>query len=92
MLSLQKLEEQISELAAFFSVGSVIFDTAELKLALTQENRLWKLALGAALNHRVSADLDDVVSFVDGVTKRLQRPITDLEDIRGAMAALREVS
>ncbi|XP_042337533.1 dynein axonemal heavy chain 5-like, partial [Plectropomus leopardus] len=35
--------------------------------------------------------MDDVFSFVDGLTKRLQRPITDLEDVRGAMAALREI-
>ena len=33
----------------------------------------------------------DIFSFVDGLTKRLLRPITDLEDVRGAMAALREV-
>ncbi|XP_042366785.1 dynein axonemal heavy chain 5 [Plectropomus leopardus] len=86
-----KLEEQISELAAFRSVGSVLFDTEQLKLALTQECRLWKRAFGAALNRRASADMDDVFSFVDGLTKRLQRPITDLEDVRGAMAALREI-
>ena len=89
---LQKLEEQISELPAFFSVGPIVFDTEQLKLALTHECRLWKRAFGAALNRRASADMDAVFSFVDGLTKRLQRPITDLEDVRGAMAALREVS
>ncbi|GLD61462.1 dynein heavy chain 5, axonemal-like protein, partial [Lates japonicus] len=86
-----KLEEQISELPLSCSVGSVLFDTDELKLALTQECRLWKRAFGAALNRRASADMDDILSFMDGLTKRLQRPITDLEDVRGAMAALREV-
>lgn len=92
LLSLQKLELQISELKAIRVVGSVVFDTDRLKLALTQECRLWKRAFGAALNRRASADMDAVFSFVDGLTKRLQRPITDLEDVRGAMAALREVS
>ncbi|XP_056221074.1 dynein axonemal heavy chain 8 [Seriola aureovittata] len=86
-----KLEVQISELPAFCTVGSVLFDTEQLKLALTQECRLWKRAFGAALHRRASADMDDIFSFVDGLTKRLQRPITDLEDVRGAMAALREV-
>uniref|UniRef100_A0A8C4NM26 Dynein heavy chain 5, axonemal n=1 Tax=Dicentrarchus labrax TaxID=13489 RepID=A0A8C4NM26_DICLA len=90
-LSLQKLEEQILELPAFCTVGSVVFDTEQLRLALTQECRLWKRAFGAALNRRASTDMDDIFSFVDGLTKRLQRPITDLEDVRGAMAALREV-
>lgn len=92
MLSVQKLEVQISELPAFCSVGSIVFETEQLKLALTQECRLWKRAFGAALNRRTSADMDDIFSFVDGLTKRLQRPITDLEDVRGAMAALKEVS
>ncbi|XP_045900393.1 dynein axonemal heavy chain 5 [Micropterus dolomieu] len=86
-----KLEVQISELPVFCTVGSVLFDTDQLKLALTQECRLWKRAFGAALNRRASADMDDIFSFVDGLTKRLQRPITDLEDVRGTMAALREV-
>ncbi|KAM6971581.1 LOW QUALITY PROTEIN: dynein axonemal heavy chain 8-like [Tautogolabrus adspersus] len=86
-----KLELQISELPAFFTVGSVLFDTEQLKLALTQECRLWKRAFGTALNRRASTNMDDVFSFVDTLTKRLQRPITDLEDVRGAMAALREV-
>ncbi|XP_074550150.1 dynein axonemal heavy chain 5 [Halichoeres trimaculatus] len=86
-----KLEEQISELPASLMVGSILFDTDQLKMALTQECRLWKRAFGAALHSRASADMDDVFSFVDTLTKRLQRPITDLEDVRGAMAALREV-
>ncbi|XP_028288430.1 dynein heavy chain 5, axonemal [Parambassis ranga] len=86
-----KLEVQISELLAFYPVGSVLCDTEQLKLALTQECRLWKRAFGAALNQRASAHMNDILSFMDGLNKRLQRPITDLEDVRGAMAALREV-
>ncbi|XP_026147559.1 dynein heavy chain 5, axonemal isoform X2 [Mastacembelus armatus] len=86
-----KLEVQISDLPGFYSVGSLHFDTERLKLALTQECHLWKRAFGAALNSQASADMDDIFSFVDGLTKRLQRPITDLEDVRGVMAALREV-
>ncbi|XP_071340329.1 dynein axonemal heavy chain 5 isoform X1 [Trachinotus anak] len=86
-----RLEVQISELPAFCTVGSILFDTVGLKLALTQECRLWKRAFGAALHCRASADMDGIFSFVDGLMKRLQRPITDLEDVRGAMAALREV-
>lgn len=92
MLSLQKLEEQISELPAFYTVSSIFLDTEELKLALSQECRLWKRAFGTALHHRASADMEDILSFVDRLIKRLQRPITDLEDVRGAMGALREVS
>ncbi|XP_056290618.1 LOW QUALITY PROTEIN: dynein axonemal heavy chain 5-like [Pseudoliparis swirei] len=86
-----KLEVQISELPACCAVGPVVFDTDRLQLALAQECRLWKRAFGAALHRRASTDTDAVFCFVDALTKRLQRPITDLEDVREAMAALREV-
>lgn len=89
--TLQKLELQIWELPASYTVGPILLDTEELKLALAQECRVWKRAFGAALNRRASADMNHVFSFVDRMTKRLQRPITDLEDVRGAMAALKEV-
>ncbi|XP_026217964.1 dynein heavy chain 5, axonemal [Anabas testudineus] len=89
--SYSKLEVQISELPSFCTVGSILFDTEQLKLALTQECHLWKRAFGAALNRRASADMDEIFLFVEGLSKRLQRPITDLEDVRGAMAALREI-
>uniref|UniRef100_A0A8D3AF65 Dynein heavy chain 5 axonemal n=1 Tax=Scophthalmus maximus TaxID=52904 RepID=A0A8D3AF65_SCOMX len=89
--SLQKLEVQISELPAFCTVGSVLLDTDELKLSLTQECNVWKRSFGAALNRRATADLDSVFTFMDGMTKRLHRPIEDLEDVRDAMAALKEV-
>uniref|UniRef100_A0A4W5NZY5 Dynein, axonemal, heavy chain 5 n=1 Tax=Hucho hucho TaxID=62062 RepID=A0A4W5NZY5_9TELE len=82
---------QIEGLPASCTVGSVLFHTDHLKLSLTQECRAWKLAFGAALNSQASADMADIYSFVDGLTKRLQRPVEDLEDVRGAMASLREV-
>ncbi|XP_030612273.1 dynein heavy chain 5, axonemal [Archocentrus centrarchus] len=86
-----KLEVQISELPVFYTVGLILFDTEQLKLSLTHECRSWKRAFGAAMNRRASADMNDILSFVDAVTKRLQRPISDLDDVRAAMAALREV-
>lgn len=92
LLCLQRLEEQISELPAFYTAGSILLDTDQLKRSLTHECRSWKLAFGAALNHRASADMNNILSFVDALTKRLQRPISDLDDVRAAMAALREVS
>ncbi|KAJ8385596.1 hypothetical protein AAFF_G00184580 [Aldrovandia affinis] len=89
--SYSKLEAQIEDLPAWCTVGSVRFDTELLKLSLTQECRAWKRAFGAALNHQASADMAEIYTFVDGLSKRLQRPVGDLEDVRGAMAALREV-
>ncbi|XP_061590629.1 dynein axonemal heavy chain 5-like [Cololabis saira] len=85
------LEEQISELPGFRLVGAILLDTEELKLSLTEECRLWKRAFSEVLNSRESANMNDVISFVNGMTKTLQHPIKDLEDVRQAMAAIREV-
>ena len=89
---LQKLEAQIEDLPASFTVGSVLLDTEQLKLSLTQECRVWKRAFGAALNGQASGRMDEVFTFIESLTKRLQRPIRDLEDVREAMAALKEVT
>ena len=69
----------------------MLLDTEQLKLSLTQECRVWKWAFGAALNRQASGRMGEVFSFIESLTKRLQRPIGDLEDVREAMAALREV-
>ncbi|MGH0119136.1 UNVERIFIED_CONTAM: hypothetical protein FKN15_052965 [Acipenser sinensis] len=88
--SYTKLEDQISELPSVCTVGSVQCDIEPLKLALTQECRNWKRAFGTALNKKSSTDMDEIISFIDGLSKRLNRPIVDLDDVRGAMAALKE--
>ncbi|XP_041103970.1 dynein heavy chain 5, axonemal [Polyodon spathula] len=88
--SYTKLEDQISELPSVCTVGSVQCDIEPLKLALTQECRSWKRAFGTALNKKSSAEMDEIISFIDGLSKRLNRPIVDLDDVRGAMAALKE--
>ncbi|KAL0969945.1 hypothetical protein UPYG_G00234980 [Umbra pygmaea] len=89
--SYSKQEAEIEELAPSCTVGSILLHTDQLKLSLTQECRVWKQAFGAALNSHASADMAKVYSFVDRLAKRLQRPIKDLEDVREAMAALREI-
>lgn len=35
--------------------------------------------------------MDEIFSFIENLSKRLSRPINDLDDVRGAMAALKEL-
>ena len=44
----------IEEITPSFRVGSVIFLTDELKMALITETRRWKMAYAKALNEKVS--------------------------------------
>ncbi|XP_051871749.1 dynein axonemal heavy chain 5 [Pristis pectinata] len=86
-----KLENQIDELPSCYEVGSVQFDTQHLKLSLIQECRVWKRAFGTALNRKTATEMDEIFSFIENLSKRLNRPINDLDDVRGAMAALKEI-
>ncbi|XP_067868157.1 dynein axonemal heavy chain 5 isoform X2 [Heterodontus francisci] len=86
-----KLEAQIDELPSCYEVGSVQFDTQHLKLALIQECRSWKRAFGTALNRKTAMEMDEIYSFIENLSKQLNRPINDLDDVRGAMAALKEI-
>ncbi|XP_072364820.1 dynein axonemal heavy chain 5 [Scyliorhinus torazame] len=85
-----KLEAQIDELPSCYEVGSVQFDTQHLKLALVQECRSWKRAFGTALNRKTAMEMDEIYSFIENLNKQLNRPVNDLDDVRGAMAALKE--
>ncbi|XP_069769393.1 dynein axonemal heavy chain 5 isoform X2 [Narcine bancroftii] len=86
-----RLESQIDELPSYYEVGSVQFDTQHLKLALIQECRTWKRAFGTALNRKTATEMDEIFSFIENLSKRLNRPINDLDDVRGAMAALKDI-
>uniref|UniRef100_H3AFE6 Dynein axonemal heavy chain 5 n=1 Tax=Latimeria chalumnae TaxID=7897 RepID=H3AFE6_LATCH len=85
------LEMEINELPSHFTVGSVQFETESLTMALVQECRTWKRAFGSALNKKAAMDMDEIYSFIDNLNKRLSRPIVDLEDVRSAMEALKEI-
>ncbi|RXN24689.1 dynein heavy chain axonemal-like protein [Labeo rohita] len=84
-------ETRIQELPSTCTVCPILYETDSLKLSLIQECRTWKRAFGAALNQKASVGMAEISSFVDGVSKQLQRPISDLDDVRETMAALQEI-
>ncbi|KAI4900024.1 hypothetical protein NFI96_023292, partial [Prochilodus magdalenae] len=85
------LEAKIEELPSLCTFGPILYDIHSLKLSLTQECRAWKRTYGAALNQRASTDMGEISSFVESVSRQLQRPISDLDDVRVSMAALKEI-
>lgn len=87
----QKLETDVEELLPSVRVGSVLFMTDSLKLALLQETKSWKLAYARALNEKCGREMDQMAEFIDSLTKRLSRPVKDLDDVRSHMAALAEI-
>lgn len=74
-----------------FRVGSVMFMTDPLKLALVTEAKNWKNAYAKALNEKCAHEMDELMEFTDNLTKRLSRPVKDLDDVRSHMASLAEI-
>jgi dynein heavy chain len=64
---------------------------ARLKTGLCAETKAWRVAYGKACNKKYGSTMKEVLEFMDDVSKRLQRPIKDLDDIRFAMAALKNL-
>lgn len=82
---------QIRELPNHCVLESVDIATESLKIALIQECRSRQRTFGLALNKKSATDMDEIYSFIENVSKRLSRPIHDLDDVREAMEALKEI-
>ena len=67
------------------------FASEPLKRALRLEVSAWKQLYGKALNGIYKAKMDQIVEFEDEIMRKLSHQITDLEDVRLAMAALESV-
>ncbi|KAK3588115.1 hypothetical protein CHS0354_012172 [Potamilus streckersoni] len=87
----KKLETNIDDIPASEVVGPIELFTEPLKLALRVEIKDWKLLFGKALNEKYRSKMEGVLLFIEECSKRLYRPIHDLEDVRQAMAALSDV-
>uniref|UniRef100_A0A8U8B8L8 Dynein, axonemal, heavy chain 5 n=1 Tax=Geospiza parvula TaxID=87175 RepID=A0A8U8B8L8_GEOPR len=88
---INQLEMQIRELPNHCALQSVEVATESLKIALIQECRSGQRTFGLALNKKSATDVGEIYSFIENVSKRLSRPIQDLDDVREAMEALRDI-
>lgn len=65
--------------------------TADLKMSLTAETKNWMVDYGQLCNKKYRSEMEQIFGFVDEAGKKLNRKIKDLDDIRIAMAALKEI-
>ncbi|OWK63012.1 Dynein heavy chain 5, axonemal [Lonchura striata] len=86
-----QLEMQIRELPNHYALQSVEVATESLKIALIQECHSGQRTFGLALNKKSATVVGEIYSFIENVSKRLSRPIHDLDDVREAMEALKEI-
>ena len=89
--SFSLLIDEINSYPDHIPVSVIALITEKLKMGLNSEIQLWKNCYGSALSQKYKKEINEVLIFVEDMQKRLQREIKDLEDIRLAMDALKEV-
>jgi dynein heavy chain len=70
-------------------VGAILLAANDFKLGLKNEISLWKSSFAKLLNKKSEGDMSSIFNFTTDLIKQLNRPVTDLEDVRLAMEALK---
>ncbi|GAB1299283.1 Dynein axonemal heavy chain 5 [Apodemus speciosus] len=91
ILYFQSLEQEINAEPEYIRVGSIALYTADLKFSLTAETKAWMVVIGRHCNRKYRSEMENIFTVVEEFQKKLNRPIKDLDDIRVAMAALKEI-
>ncbi|XP_059194328.1 dynein axonemal heavy chain 5 [Centropristis striata] len=91
ILFYRDLELEINSEPEYITVGALALFTADLKMSLTAETKNWMVDYGLYCNRKYRSDMEQIFAFVDEAGKKLNRQIKDLDDIRIAMAALKEI-
>ncbi|KAF6020163.1 DNAH5 [Bugula neritina] len=72
-----------------YNVGPVAIMTQTLQLALKVETKAWCQAYGKVCNAKYKAEMDETFDFIEDMNKKLSHTISDLDDIRHVMSALK---
>ncbi|KAJ0065958.1 hypothetical protein NL108_000216 [Boleophthalmus pectinirostris] len=88
---LASLKQDTSESESEDGAGTHRSLAADLKMSLTAETRSWMVDYGLNCNRKYRSEMEQIFTFVDEAGKKLNRQIKDLDDIRIAMAALKEI-
>ncbi|RLV98350.1 hypothetical protein DV515_00010875 [Chloebia gouldiae] len=91
ILHFQDLDLKINSEPEYICVGAIALYTADLKLALRSETKAWMTLLGCHCNKKYRTQMEAILTFIEETSKKLNRRIADLDDIRIAMSALKEI-
>uniref|UniRef100_A0A8C3CTQ3 Dynein axonemal heavy chain 5 n=1 Tax=Cairina moschata TaxID=8855 RepID=A0A8C3CTQ3_CAIMO len=91
ILHFRDLDLKINSEPEYICVGAIAMYTADLKLALRAETKAWMTVLGYHCNKKYRTEMETIFTFIEETDKKLNRRIDDLDDIRTAMSALKEI-
>ena len=86
-----KLEESIQSEEGLVPAGVVLLSTGNLKVSLCAEAKAWLVLYGRAMKSKFESTVEQVSKMTEEWSKRLSMDVKDLDDVRGVMAALKEV-
>jgi dynein heavy chain len=82
---------EINSHPEYIPIGAIALVTEKLKMGLISEIQIWKNHYGLACNHKYKKEINEISLFIDDIFKKLNREITDLDDIRLTMNALKDL-
>ena len=91
MQQFSQFEEVIVGEADTIPAGCIALSSDQLKMALCTEAKSWRVYYGRTMRTRYQTVMEEVSKSIDDWTKRLGRPLNDLDDIRSVMATLKEI-
>uniref|UniRef100_A0A803XX58 Dynein axonemal heavy chain 5 n=1 Tax=Meleagris gallopavo TaxID=9103 RepID=A0A803XX58_MELGA len=72
-------------------ISKVCLYNSDLKLALRAEIKDWMSVLGYHCNRKYRTEMETIFTFIEETDRKLNRRIEDLDDIRTAMSALKDI-
>ncbi|CAL4075211.1 unnamed protein product, partial [Meganyctiphanes norvegica] len=88
--SYAKMEKQIEEELSNYRVGALLINTDNLKKALKEECHAWVSRYAEALKSTYLKEMERLFAQLNELSRRLERPLKDLDDIKSAIDILRK--
>ncbi|ROT80144.1 hypothetical protein C7M84_001143 [Penaeus vannamei] len=90
LTSFVNLDKQIRREPSRYRVGALAISTDNLKSALVKETSLWVDKYGEALKTTYMKEMERLFAQLNELSRRLERPLKDLDDIKSAIDILRK--
>ncbi|KAK3879380.1 hypothetical protein Pcinc_016045 [Petrolisthes cinctipes] len=84
------LDKEIKNEPSYYRVGALAINTENLKQSLVMEAGLWVAKYGEALKTSHLKEMERLFAQLTELSRRLERPLKDLDDIKGTIDVLRK--
>ncbi|XP_072925763.1 dynein axonemal heavy chain 5-like [Hemitrygon akajei] len=85
------LQVQIQAEPRVICMGPFALYTDDLKISLMEECRIWMTGFSQSCHEKYRTNLENILIFIEETSKKLNRPVNDLDDIRIIVSSLKEI-